>query len=71
MKGFFNSSEAIYKHEKENGLLPQPAKVTKKKADTNTEMDEPTEPTEPTKPAEPTEPTEPVKPTEPVDEPTD
>lgn len=65
MKGFFNTSADIYKHEKDNGLLPQPAEDTKKKAEKNTEMDEPTEPTEPTEPAEVAEPTEPV------DEPTD
>ena len=40
MKGFFNTSADIYKHEKENGLLPQPAEETKKKEE-NTEMDEP------------------------------
>ena len=62
MKGFFNTSADIYKHEKDNGLLPQPAEDTKKKAEKNTEMDEPTELTEPTEVAEPTEP---------VDEPTD
>ena len=59
MKGFFNTSADIYKHEKENGLLPQPAEETKKKAE-NTEIDEPVD-----------EPTEPTEPTEPVDEPTD
>ena len=48
MKGFFNTSAEIEKHEKENGLLPQPAtkEVTKKKEE-NTEIEEPAEPTEP------------------------
>lgn len=56
MKGFFNTSADIYKHEKDNGLLPQPAEEIKKKAE-NTEIDEPVD--------------EPTEPTEPVDEPTD